>query len=121
MTSLAGCADATKGTFVTSVSAEKASQLASEALKAVGFQVKAEPASGGIVSGEKYAMARWSGMAITEMKVVVKPLERGARVEVEVVPPSAAYGSAQIPLDDYVYALRLLMPDLTAVNSKKDG
>lgn len=121
MTSLIGCADATKGAFETSVGPEKASQLASEALKAVGFQVKAEQASGDTISGEKYALARWSGPALTEMKVTVKPMERGARVDVEIIPPAAAYGSAQIPLDDYVYALRLLVPDLTAVNSKKDG
>jgi hypothetical protein len=121
VTFLVGCADATKGAFVTSISPEKAAQFASEALKAVGFQVKSEHASGGIVSGEKYALSRWSGPALTEMKVTVKPLDQGARVEVEVIPPSAAYGSAQIPLDDYAYTLRLLVPDLTAVNSKKDG
>lgn len=116
-----GCADATKGAFETSVGPEKATQLASEALKAVGFQVKTEQGSGGTISGEKYALARWSGPALTAMKIRVKPMERGARVDVEVIPPSGAYGSAQVPLDDYVYALRLLVPDLTAVNSKKDG
>jgi hypothetical protein len=109
---LAGCADEVKGTFQTKLPAEKVLEFAGQAMTGIGFSVKVSDSKGRMVVGEKNAMARWSGPALTQLKVAVNSTDSGSRVDVALIPPSGAYGSAQIPFKDYVYALRLLVPDL---------
>ena len=109
---LAGCADEVKGTYQTNVDAEKALQSAGQAMKGIGFNVKVSDSKARVVVGEKNAMARWSGPASTQLKVAVNSADSGSRIDIALIPPSGAYGSARIPFNDYVYALRLLVPDL---------
>lgn len=109
---LAGCADEVKGTFQTKLPAEQVLESAGQAMKGIGFGVRVSDSKGRVVVGEKYAMARWSGPALTQLKVAVNSADSGSRVDIALIPPSGAYGSTQIPFDDYVFALRLLVPDL---------
>jgi hypothetical protein len=112
LAALAGCADEVKGTFQTKLAAEMALQSAGQAMKGIGFNIKVNDSNARLVVGEKYAMARWSGPALTQLKVAVNSADSGSRIDIALIPPSGAYGSARIPFNDYVFALRLLVPDL---------
>lgn len=111
---LAACADPTTGIFRTKLDAEATLEAAATTFGAMGSNVKTNDTTGGSIYGEKYAMATW------QLQVSVKPQNDGSELNIEVTPPPTAYGTTQISFDDYVYALRNRIPDLTVVSIQKD-
>jgi hypothetical protein len=64
------------------------------------------------IRGERFGMVNALGPQLVYIRIVVTPLEKGSQIEVEVTPPSGAYGTSAIPLHDYQYALSQVLPDL---------
>jgi hypothetical protein len=112
-----GCADTSRGTFRTKSAYEETFKSAVDALNSVGFSLQASDSAAGLVSGEKAALVRWYGRTTTPVRidVTIKRVETRAEVEIVVAPPELAYGSTKIIFDDYVYALRSRLSDLTVV------
>ena len=118
--SLAACTDestrASRGTFASRLPAEQVFEATKTALKLVGFSVSPDSQqdeNSMMVTGQKNAMATWAGPAPVYINVTVTPLQQGAEISVQVIPPPRAYGSSGLPLHDYQYALSLVIPDLT--------
>jgi hypothetical protein len=103
-----------RGIFVSRQPSEQVFEATQTALRLVGFSV-GNPQQAGesmTVTGQKFAMATWSGPAPVYINVIVTPLPQGAKISVEVIPPSTAYGSSALPFHDYQYAMSLVLPDL---------
>ena len=130
LTSLAnGCTGESSKTssavFFTSTIGEPVVQATQTALKLSGYRVTATADTsdpGGplqrAIRGERFGMVNAFGPRLVHIRILVTPLEKGSQIEVEVIPPSGAYGSSAIPLHDYQYALLQVLPDLV-VKSKQ--
>jgi hypothetical protein len=115
-----GCADPTTGTFQTVINAEDTLAAAKTTLKLIGFDVQTNSEKEGTIYGNKYAMATWYGPAQVQINIAVKAIGTGSQMQVEVLPPWGAYGTTNIPFDDYAYALKLLIPELKQVAIQRD-
>jgi hypothetical protein len=116
---------ASSAVFFTSTIGEPAVQATQTALKLSGYQVTATADTsdpGGppqrAVRGERFGMVNAFGPRLVHIRILVTPLEKGSQIEVEVIPPSGAYGTSAIPLHDYQYALRQVLPDLVVKSTK---
>ena len=105
--------------FFTNEIGEPVVQATQTALKVSGYRVTAtsdtkDPNGSPLraIHGERFGMVNAFGPRIVHVRIVVTPLEKGSQIEVEVIPPSGAYGTTAIPLHDYHYALSQLLPDL---------
>lgn len=111
--------------FYTSANGEPVIEATQTALKLSGYRVTAtgntKDPSGSLhqaIRGERFGMVNAFGPRLVHIRIVVTPLEKGSQIEVEVIPPSGAYGTSAIPLHDYQYALSQVLPDLV-VKSKQ--
>ena len=108
----------------TKSSGESVVEATQGALKMIGYQVgesieKQDVSEGSrTINGERLGMVTAIGPAKVHIKIVVRPLEKGTEITVDVIPPRGAYGSTTLPLHDYQYALSQLIPDLS-LKSKK--
>jgi len=119
----AGCFDGSSkissAVFTTTSSGDAVAQATKDALKMVGYNVGEKTDSKGAaegsrtIHGERAGMVTAMGPAVLHIQIVVTPSEKGAEIQVDVIPPSGAYGTTAIPLHDYQYALSQLLPDLT--------
>jgi hypothetical protein len=118
-----GCFDSSSkisnAVFATKTSGEPVIQAATNALKVLGYQVgeKTDPegTSKGLraLDGEKMGgMVTAIGPFIVHIYIVVKSLEKGSEIQVDIIPPRGAYGSTALILHDYQFALSHLLPDL---------
>jgi hypothetical protein len=103
----------------TKSSGEGIIEATKNALKMIGYQVgestetKDTSAGSRTITGERLGMVTAIGPAKVHIKIVVKSLEKGSEIKVEVIPPKGAYGSTALPLHDYQYALSQLIPDVS--------
>ena len=103
-----------RGIFVSRLPPAEVFEATITALKLLGFAPGDSEQAGDSmrVTGQKLAMATWSGPAPVYINVMVTPLPQGTQISVEVIPPSTAYGSSALPFHDYQYAMSLVVPDL---------
>ena len=123
-----GCRDkSSSAVFATHGEGEPVVQATKNALGMIGYRVNENPDTKDIknidgrpraIFGERMGMVTAIGPAMVLIRIVVTPLEKGSQIEVDVIPPTGAYGTAVIPLHDYQYALSQIIPDLT-VKSKR--
>jgi len=125
----AGCADesstASSAVFATTVIGEPVVQASETALKMSGYRLterndakEKHESPSRVIHGERYGMSTAFGPAVVQIRIVVTPVEKGSRIQVDIIPPKGAYGTTAIPLNDYQYTLSQLLPGL-AVKSKK--
>jgi hypothetical protein len=118
-----GCGDSSKissAVFTTKTSGEPVVQAAKDALRMIGYQVgekgdtKATSESPPAILGERVGgMVTAFGPATVHIQIVVAPLGKGSQIQVDIIPPTGAYGSTALPLHDYQYALSQLLPDVS--------
>jgi len=122
-----GCSNSNKiasAVFATKTSSELAVEATKQAIKMIGYLVgektdTKEAAKGSwAIEGERISMVTAIGPAKVHIHIVISSLEKGSEIQVEIVPPTGAYGSTALILHDYQYALSQLLPDLS-VKSKK--
>ncbi len=118
--SIQGCADQTKSVFETASTVDVTMEAAISTLRSIGFDVQRSDQNSSTISGTKYSMATWNGKAPVQMIVSVKPVNSRTEVAIEVNPIWGSYGTTAIPFDDYLYALRLLIPDMKLKSVKRD-
>ena len=71
------------------------------------------------IDGERMGgMITAIGPAIVRIHIVLKSVEKGSEIQVDIIPPTGGYGSTAIILHDYQYALSLLLPDLSEKSRK---
>src|SRR6476659_1900159 len=122
-----GCSNSNKissAVFATKTSSERAVDATKQAIKMIGYLVgektdTKEAAKGSrAIEGERISMVTAIGPAKVHIHIVISSLEKGSEIQVEIVPPTGAYGSTALILHDYQYALSQLLPDLS-VKSRK--
>jgi hypothetical protein len=120
-----GCRDkSSSAVFATNRVGEPVVEATKNALSMIGYRVnentetKDTNESPRGIHGERLGMVSGIGPARLRIRIVVTPLEKGSQIEVDVIPPTGAYGSTVLPLHDYQYALSQVIPDLT-VKSKR--
>jgi hypothetical protein len=123
-----GCSDSNKistAVFATKSAGESAVEASKNALKMIGYYVgektnTKEAAKGSLaIDGERMGgIITAIGPAKVHIHIVINSLEKGSEIQVEIVPPTGAYGSTALILHDYEYALSQLLPDLS-VKSRK--
>lgn len=107
----------------TKSSGEPVVEATKSALKMIGYQVgetmdiKDTGDGARTINGERLGMVTAVGPAKVHINIVVRSLEKGSEIKVDVIPPKGAYGSTALPLHDYHYALSQLISDLS-VKSK---
>lgn len=118
----AGCDNSGKissAVMETTSSGEPAVEASKTALKMIGYQVgegtenKDTSEGSRTITGERLGMVTAIGPAKVHIKIVVRSLEKGSEIKIDVIPPKGAYGSTALPLHDYQYALSQLIPDLS--------
>ena len=123
-----GCSDSSKissAVFATKSSGKPAVEATKLAVKMIGYIVGEKPdtkeaAKGSLaIDGERMGgMITVIGPRKVHIHIVISSVEKGSEIQVEIVPPTGAYGSTALILRDYQYALSQLLPDLS-VKSKK--
>ena len=105
----------------THAAGEPVIESAKTALKMIGYDIgpTTEQPDGRsrTVYGERIGTVTAIGPAKVRINIVVTSTEKGSEIKVDVAPPRGAYGSTELPLHDYQYALSQVIPDLT-VKSK---
>ncbi|HET8720426.1 MAG TPA: hypothetical protein VFM24_00255 [Nitrospira sp.] len=101
----------------THATGETVIEFTKTALKTIGYDFipSTERTDGGsrTIHGERMGMVTAIGPAKVHIKIVITSAEKGSEIKVDVIPPRGAYGSSELPLHDYQYALSQVMPDLT--------
>ena len=121
-----GCSNSNKSSsavFATKTSSELAVEATKQAIKMIGYLVgektdtKEATKGSRTIEGERISMVTAIGPAKVHIHILISLLEKGSEIQVEIVPPTGAYGSTALILHDYHYALSQLLPDLS-VKSK---
>jgi hypothetical protein len=127
ISSIQGCSDSNRissAVFATKTSGDPVVEATKNALKMIGYLVgektDAQEATKGsrVIGGERMGMVTAIGPAKVHIHIVVSSLEKGSEIQVDIIPPTGAYGSTALILHDYQFALSQLLPDLTVKSTK---